>query len=229
MLGLTTLTLAWDRTSTEYMSCEHIVAALEAAGVALPRSRLVAAMARAGDRVSRRMMNQEPHYKVMTRGRREAEKLLNAGSLELIYVDGGKPRTARKELKDLLVPLSGTVKVCDPYYGLRSLEALELFPHTCRVRFLTAQTNESVRRLAGPIRDFKREHQNIELRVYPNSNELHDRYVLSRDRMLIVGHGLKDIGGRESFVISIGRPLGRDLLNQVGRQFDTRWPRATPL
>jgi len=229
MLGLTTLTLAWDRTSTEYMSCEHIVAALEAAGVALRRSRLVAAMARAGDRVSRLVINQEIHYKVMTRGRREAEKLLNAGSLDLVYIEGGKPRTARKELKDLLVTLSGIVKVCDPYYGLRSLEALELFPVTCRVRFLTAQTNESVRRLTGPIRDFKQEHPNTELRVYPNSNELHDRYVLSRDRMLIVGHGLKDIGGRESFVISIGRSLGRDLLNQVSRQFDTRWSRATSL
>lgn len=102
-------------------------------------------------------------------------------------------------------------------------------PMTCRVRFLTAQTRESVRRLTGPIRDFKQEHPNTEMRVYPNSNELHDRYVLSRDRMLVVGHGLKDIGGRESFVISIGRSLGRDLLDQVSKQFDTRWSRATPL
>jgi hypothetical protein len=165
----------------------------------------------------------------MTRGRREAENILNAGSLEVIYIEGNKPRTARKELKDLLVSMSGTVRVCDPYYGLRTLEALELFPLACRVHFLTAQTHESLKRLRGPFNDFRQERPNTEIRVYPNSQELHDRYVLSRDRMLIVGHGLKDIGGRESFVISIGRTLGRDLLDQVSKQFDARWSHATAL
>ncbi len=151
------------------------------------------------------------------------------GSLDLLYIEGGKPRTARKELKDLLVNMSGTVKVSDPYYGVRSLESLEFFPVSCQVRFLTCRTNESPQRLAGPIRDFKREHPNTQLRVYPNPNELHDRYVLSRDKLLIVGHGLKDIGGRQSFVIAIGRALSPDLMSQLGREFNSRWSSETPL
>jgi hypothetical protein len=229
ILGLATLTLASERVGVESMSCEHIVAALEVAGVALNRSRLEAAMARAGDHVSRRVIDTETHYSVMTRGRRRAEELLNVGSLDLLYIDGGKPRTARMELKDLLANMSGAVKVCDPYYGIRSLESLEFFPISCQLRFLTARTNESPHKLAGPLHDFKIEHPNTQLRTYPHPNELHDRYILSKDRLLIIGHGLKDIGGKQSFVISIGRVLAPDMMSQLTKEFNSRWSRASPL
>ncbi len=161
--------------------------------------------------------------------RREAERLLEAGSLTLLYIEGNKPRTARRELEEILSNLSGTVRICDPYYGVRSLEALELVPANCTVRFLTARTNENPTRLSGHLRDFKRERPNTELRLYPNARELHDRYILSRDRVLIVGHGLKDIGGRESFVIAIQEALAPNLLAQVSAAFDDKWVRATAL
>jgi len=228
LLGLATLTLASDRAGIDSMSCEHIVAALEASGVALKRSRLEAAMARAGDLVSRNVTNNGTYYRIMTRGRRRAERSLNAGSLDLIYIQGGKPRTARKELKDLLTPLTGIVRVCDPFYGIRSLESLEFFAVSCQVRFLTSRTTESSSRLAGPLRDFKREHPNTQLRVSPRQ-DFHDRYVLSKDRLLIIGHGLKDIGGKDSFVIAIERGLARDLVSHVAKDFDSRWNHATPL
>jgi hypothetical protein len=41
--------------------------------------------------------------------------------------------------------------------------------------------------------------------------------------MLILGHGLKDIGGKESFIIRLGRDLVPDLLNEVRKVFDARW------
>lgn len=170
-LGLVTLTLAEDHAKLEYLSLEHILAALEAAGVAVKRKQLARAMARAGNRVGRKEIEGEPHYKVMTRGRREAERLLTVGSLDLIYVERDRPRTARHRLEEILRHLSGTVRVCDPYYGVRTLEALEMFPPNCVVRFLTATTSESTARLRGPFRDFKRERPRMELRLCPNARE----------------------------------------------------------
>jgi len=222
-LGLAVLTLAHDRAEKEYLSLEHMVAALEAAGVAVKRIQLGKALARAGSRVSRKEINGETYYKVMTRGRREVERVLEAGNLGLLYIEGGKPRTSRRALGEILRDLRGTVRVCDPYYGVRSLEALELIPAICTVRFLTAKTNENPARLSGPIRDFKRERPKTELRIYPKAGALHDRYILNGNKILIIGHGLKDIGEKESFVISIDRSLSPDLLDQVEAAFDNKW------
>lgn len=228
-LALATLMLAQDATDRDSLSLEHMVAALEAAGVAINRVKLARAMARAGSRVSRQVVSGEPYFKIMTKGRREVEQTLRAGSLNLVYIDGSTPRTSRQELSAILKPLSGCVRICDPYYGIRTLDTLELFRTSCVVRFLTAKTNEPIARLGGPLQDFKRERPSTEFRLYPKPSELHDRYILSRGGVLIVGHGLKDIGGRESFVISIGRALAPDLIRELVNSFDERWAKATPL
>ena len=45
--------------------------------------------------------------------------------------------------------------------------------------------------------------------------DLHDRFVLSEAKILLVGHGLKDIGAKESFVIVLPRTFAPDLLDNV--------------
>lgn len=67
----------------------------------------------------------------------------------------------------------------------------------------------------------------MEIRVAANAGDLHDRYVLSDAKILIVGHGLKDIGGKESFIIMLPRALAADLLGDVERSFDAKWSKAT--
>jgi hypothetical protein len=147
----------------------------------------------------------------------------------LIYIDGTKPRTDRRELGEVLGDLKGTVRVCDPYYGVRSLDSLELIPKTAKVRFLTAKTSESAVKWASALKDFNQERPNVELRLTARQQDLHDRYVLSDSKLLIVGHGLKDIGNKESFVIVLPRTLAGDLLDDVQRSFDEKWANATPL
>jgi hypothetical protein len=129
----------------------------------------------------------------------------------------------------VLGALKGTVRVCDPYYGVRSLDGLELVPTKVKVRFLTARTNESATKWAGALKDFKKERPNVELRLAARPQDLHDRYVLSDDKILIIGHGLKDIGGKESFVIVLPRTLASDLLGDVQRSFDQKWANATSI
>lgn len=69
----------------------------------------------------------------------------------------------------------------------------------------------------------------MELRVTAQPQHLHDRYVLSDEKILIVGHGLKDIGNKESFVIVLPRKFATDLLADVQRSFDQKWGAATLL
>jgi hypothetical protein len=229
MLGLATLVLAEDKAQRQYLSGEHIVAALESAGVAIQRTQITRSFSRAGNRISRKVVDGETHYRVMTHGRRDVEFLLKPGKINVSYIEVGQPRTARKILQQIMKSVSGEVKICDPYYGLRTLDALEMIPTTCKVQFLTAQTNEKPAKLSGPIIDFKRERPKTEMRLFPNPKALHDRYILTSDTLLILGHGIKDIGNKESFVISIAAEYAADLLVSISKIFDERWVLSAPL
>ena len=121
------------------------------------------------------------------------------------------------------------IRICDPYYGVRTLDSLDHIPTAGRVRFLTGQTTEEGRRLRGAMRDFRRERPNIVFRRAARPSELHDRYVITNEQLLILGHGLKDIGGRESFIIRLSRDQSPDLIRETIATFDTRWSNATQL
>lgn len=223
LLGLMTLLIVEENELRDYMSAEHIVAALEAAGVAVKRNQILRAFSRAGTRISRKIIDEEIHYKIMTQGRNEVLPLLGEGDLQVFCIEAGKPRTARKVLGDIFSVIKGEVRICDPYYGTRSLDTLDKINKNCKIRFLTGKTNENHRKLTGHISDFKRERPNFEIRLYPKSNEIHDRFILCSDYLLILGHGVKDIGNKESFIIKIDASYANDLIKNIENAFDTRW------
>ena len=60
-----------------------------------------------------------------------------------------------------------------------------------------------------------------------SGRDIHDRFVLSDDELILLGHGLKDIGSKDSFIIRIGRDLAGDLIDTVHDSFETKWQQAT--
>ena len=227
MLSFAALYIACDTCKVEALSVEHIVACLEAAGVAVRKSSVAKSLVRASDRVSYcRNTEGDFSYKLMTKGRREIEPILGSERLSVLLIEAGQPRTARLSLGEILSRLRGIVRICDPYYGIRSLDTLDNLPKNSNVRFLTARTNEKIRKIDGALRDFKTEHPRVEFRIVANPSELHDRYVLTNDQLMILGHGLKDIGGKESFIIRLDTQLVPDLIKEITSTFDARWTHA---
>lgn len=227
--GLATLMIAEDRVGMDFLTTQEIADALERAGVAVDPIQVERAFARAGDRIKRKKSNNTPSYKLMIQGRRNVESLLQVGKLQVVFIEGDRPRQGRRKLGEFLGELTGTLRISDPYYGLRTLETLEMIPPETKVLFMTARTNENLARLAAPFAEFRRERPHFDLRRYPDAAALHDRYVLAEDQILFVGHGLKDIGNRESFIISISKTLAPDLLGQVREAFDQKWSESSPL
>jgi hypothetical protein len=223
LLSFAALALAQDFAERDYLSAEHIVAALEAAGVAIKRPQVIGALSRAGAKVSRKIIGDEVHYRLMTLGRRQIEPLLGFGPIQVVYIKSGMPTTARKHLAEMLSSLVGITRVCDPYYGLRSFESLAEIPTSSIVRFLTSHTNEKTSALSGPLSDFKHEQPNVEIRLLSSPNTLHDRYILTSDNLFLLGQGIKDIGVKESFIIIISRSYAPDLLRDQEGRFDALW------
>jgi hypothetical protein len=149
--------------------------------------------------------------------------LVGGEMTSVMRVESGQPRTARRRLGEELAGLKGIVRICDPYYGVKTLDSLDHLPQSCKVRFLTAKANESARKFGGALRDYRKERPNTEFRRAANPSELHDRYILANDRLLILGHGLKDIGGKESFIIRLNESLVVDLVSEMRKSFDVKW------
>lgn len=230
LLSFAALDIAENQAGVATLSAEHITACLEAAGVAVKKTSVSRALARASNRVSsKKDIDGETHYKLMTKGKREIESLVGGEMMSVVRIESGQPRTGRRRLGEELASLRGVIRICDPYYGVRTLDSLDHIRESAKVRFLTARTSESGRRLRGALRDYKRERPDTEFRRAANPSELHDRYVLAKGRILILGHGLKDIGGKESFMIRLDQSLVPDLAKEMRESFDAKWRAGTPL
>jgi len=145
------------------------------------------------------------------------------------FVEGDKPHTERKRLAATLEALSGDVCVCDPYFGPGVLTAIEHLRDCDSVRCLTRDLGPGGKTTAQQqIRDFVREYPNASF-AYVGSGDLHDRYVLTIDRLLLIGHGLKDFGTKESFVLVLDQQFAEDTIKNVRTTFDLHWTAARPL
>jgi len=229
ILGLSALAIAYDKSGKEWMSTAEIVSCLEISGIAVTPKQIQKAFARAGRRLAARRTGGETKYRIMIQGRQLVQEILGEGKIQLVFIQGSQPREARRKLAEILGQLSGIVRISDPWYGERTLDALEMFPEGCEVRFLSAQTNEKDAKLTRAIVYFRKERRGAELRICSDPKELHDRYVLTDNQILIVGHGFKDIGNRESFMIAVDRSVAPDLIESVRFAFDSRWEKAKSL
>lgn len=230
LLSLAALDIAETECGVQRLTAEHIVACLEAAGVAIKRNSVARALARAGGKVATSThVSGDVAYRLMTQGRKEIEALIQDGAQSVVRIEGGRPHTARQHLGELLESLTGVVRIADPYFGARTLESIDHIPSKSEIRFLTSKTNESQLKVKGAFRDFAKERKNVEFRLLPPPHDLHDRYVLTADTLLLVGHGLKDIGGKESFVVRLDRAEAKDLMDDVKTSFDAKWATATAL
>lgn len=229
-LSLAALLLANDKCRVSKLTAEHITACLEAAGVAVSRISVSRALANArGAVATSKNLEGETQYRLMIKGRREIEPILGSDRVVVVRIEANQPRTARLRLRDILTKVRGTVRVCDPYFGLRTLDSLDMLPAQCHIKMLTAKTNESAGKLKGALADFTRERPQSEFRLVGNKAGIHDRYVVTTSRLLILGHGLKDIGGKESFIISIDVSLAGDIVADTIRSFECHWTNATPM
>lgn len=158
--------------------------------------------------------------------RRPCAAEVDQAGVELVYIEAGKPHTARKELRELIAPLAGEVHICDPYMGDRTLANLDSLLHRGPIQFLTgskARTRDDVL-----LKDYQSEHSQVEFRRH-GGGDLHDRYILTQDHLVLLGHGLKDLGGRESFGIRLGKDEAEEVIETVRREFDRRWSAAAPI
>ncbi len=148
--------------------------------------------------------------------------------VQVFYFEAGKKYTPKRLLaKDILAGLTGELRIVDPYCSERTLDCLRDIKGR-RVKFLTKLPQKARERFLRELQDFKSEYPAMEFRDYPNT-DLHDRYIISTSSLVILGHSIKDLGGKESFAIILNEAISRNMVEALSENFDRRWKQSTTL
>ena len=120
--------------------------------------------------------------------------------------------------------------VFNPYLSARTLDVLSNYSGK-EINILTSIDNlrpQDKSQFIREYKDFKKENSKIEIKDY-SSSELHDRYILSKNFLIILGHGIKDLGNRDSFAIVLDKKVSTNIIESLTEVFDRRWKQSTSL
>ncbi len=151
--------------------------------------------------------------------------------VKVFYFEPGQKYSSKRLLTgNILHDLDGELRIVDPYCSERTLDCLRDIKGR-PVKFLTKVENLQQKardRFLRELQDFKAENPDMEFRNYPNA-DLHDRYIISPGSLVILGHSIKDLGGKESFAIVLSDATSRNVVEALSENFDRRWKQSNLL
>jgi len=223
----------FDHHHPQYAS--EIVELLEIRSIASTELSVEKALDRAGNRVMRRKFNEQDDlenktvYKISEKGISYLKKKYALSEIKALIIGGTKPWTDRHlTWPKIATELKGRICIVDKFYGSGCFDTLKYFKHGSPLQFLTGKTSENQSAFIRELKDFQKEVPSLEIRLFSAHDELHDRYIISDNALVIVGHGIKDIGKKESFLILLKGNSTADLRKTLLEKFETRWKISAP-
>jgi len=177
----------------------------------------------------------ETLYKIMEKGKEHLRDMAGEGKTTIYRITGATPRADKQFLADVIKSSKSELKIVDPFFGSKTLANIEKFYFGKPIKLLTTQVNlerhQSRSTFDSDLSDFKTQHKNFQVRIFPNNpKEIHDRYIIMKNSIILVGHGIKDLGGKESFILTFeGKDIGESIIADLDKKFELRWNKSTAL
>ena len=231
--ALWVLWVAKEKLQKKMLSAEQIASVLrDVQEISINVTSITQALKRGGDKIHSYQQGGEVFYEIMKPGKEHLKSLRTEGELEVFYFEPGKRYSSKRLLAtSILNMLTGEIRIVDPYCGERTLDVITDVKGR-PIKFLTRLrniNNANVKsRFLRELQDFKPENTDIEFRDYPNT-DLHDRYIISPDRVVLIGHSIKDLGAKESFAIVLNQTSSQNIYEALGENFDRRWKQSNIL
>lgn len=171
--------------------------------------------------------------RIMQPGRDFVDDQLLEGENVILFT-GQEAWSDLKKFTKIIKKLQGELYIVDPYYGNATLSILEKFGKHKKIKFLTAELGsteqKNLQSFSNNLTRFKREFSNVEIRVINNKRELHDRYIIATNGIVVIGHGLKDFGiDKESFLIFLPKEISGKIIPILKNRFTSRWGKSTKI
>ena len=198
----------------------------------LSEEKIKKALARSGNKIKIHPEGNKTYYEIMNSGKKVVEEYLQTEIGDTItFFSGSTPWSdLNKNFPQIINRLEGDICIVDSYYGLGSLYTLAKFGKERNVKFLSASLGkdeqQNIAKFEAELKKFKSEFKNITIRKYDAWYELHDRYIFSDNALFIVGHGIKDLGTKESFGVFLPKAMVGNLLTVIKDNFEKRWAKS---
>lgn len=196
---------------------------------------ILRALSRAGKKVKTYKEDGKFYYEIMASGRKFIRDNLPIDFESGVYFFTGKDSWSdpNKNFPNIIKKLEGNLCVVDPYYGNGTFYVLEKFEKQRKIRFLSCRLGDEEQRNITQfninLKRFRKEFKNIEMRKYDKPYELHDRYIIADNALVVIGHGIKDLADKESFVIFLPKNFVAKFLPTIKKTFEERWKKSNNL
>lgn len=229
-MGLWVLWIAKEKLRIKKLTADEIATIIiDVKEVSTSAKAITNSFNRAGKKIHTYRNENDVNFEIMKEGKEHLAAKVKEGSIETFYFEPDKRYSSKKILaKNILSILSGNLKIVDPYCGERTLDVLSKVKG-CAVKFLTRLDHlkeSEKKRLLRELQDFKSEHLCFEFRSYSNT-DIHDRYVISDNILVILGHSIKDLGKKESFAVLLEKKANINIADALTENFNRRWKKAT--
>jgi len=167
-------------------------------------------------------------------GRKDLDKLvLKDGSNTLFFTGSEAWSDPNKNFPKMIEILEGDLCIVDPFFGIGTFYVLEKFGKNRKIRFLTSnlgrEEQNDLTKFQTHLRKFRKEFKKIEIKKH-RGFDLHDRYIIADNALVVVGHGFKDMAeDRESFVVFLPKILVTKFLPSLKQKFEERWKKSDNL
>ncbi|MEX0763740.1 MAG: hypothetical protein WEC35_05530 [Nitrosopumilaceae archaeon] len=200
--------------------------------VSFSKEEITKGFTRAGKKIDRKKGSDDTlNYMIMDPGKVYLEKFRAEGNIAVIFVDGKNQRTDYQKFSNLVNNTKGEIRIVDKFYSKYSLDIIQELGKNRKVKLLTAKiaADEDQAKFQLALQRFRSEYKNAEFRVHGREFELHDRYIIADDSLILLGRGLQDVSGKESFVISLKNGIADDIKEMLNLKFEERWKKASNL
>jgi len=229
-MGLWVLWVAKDKLHITRLTAQQVGDVLvDVMEVSVHQRTIVNAFNRARGKIHRDNEGGETYYTIMKPGKEHLIVSAGEGRIRAYYFEPGKRYYSKSCLaNDILAGLADELRIVDPYCSVRTLDILAKAAVT-RAKFLTRLENlpeNKQKEFVRELTDFKSEHPDVEFKNYSNV-DIHDRYIIASNAIVILGHSMKDLGTKESFAIILDKEANRNIFDALTENFNRRWKGAT--
>jgi hypothetical protein len=230
--SLWVLSVAKEKLGIKRLSVEEIALIIrDVKEISIDERAITNSLNRAGDKIHTYQEDKKIYYEIMKPGKDFIISQIKEGSIQVLYFEPDKHYTSKKLLsKNILGNLKGELRIVDPYCAERALDVLSNLQNK-DIKFLTKVENlrdKEKERFLRELKDFKSEHTKAEFRNYPFA-DIHDRYVISSEHLIILGHSIKDLGAKESFAIILNKEANKNIVEALIENFNRRWKQSTTM
>lgn len=231
-MGLWVLWVVKEKLEIKKLTSEQIAKIIrDVKEVSCKQLSIIRAFSRAVDKVHIYKEGKDVYFEIMKPGKDHLISHVKESSIEISYFEPDKRYTSKRLLeKKILNNLKGELRIVDPYCSERTLDILSTVKNRV-VNFLTRVENlrdKERKRFLRELQDFKSEHLKIEFRNYPHK-DIHDRYIISSELLVILGHSIKDLGAKESFAVILNKDTSKNVVEALIENFNQRWKQSNTL